>query len=236
MKNTVYGVGLSIVTFILLLIITTVSGRMMRETEIRETLASAVDNAVENAMESNVYTISNRSQFVSDVMENLAYQYHSTSEKVKIEVNKADHNKGILFIKATAYYKNPIGNTYHAGEFPETVSESQTYAAIFSAPEETTRIYNITLRGKSEMTVNEKQKLSIVTEPADVDVAVKEYKSYNEAVATVSSNGTVTAKKAGTANITITHKNGVAIQRMSVLQKSGCIYHLLQTDIQRCIY
>lgn len=111
MKNAVYGVGLSIVTFILLLIITTVSGRMMRETEIRETLASAVDNAVENAIESNVYTISSRSQFVSDVMENLAYQYHSTSEKVKIEVNKADHNKGILFIKATAYYKNPIGNT-----------------------------------------------------------------------------------------------------------------------------
>lgn len=111
MKNVVYGFGLSIIVFFLLLIITTTSSRMMRENEIRESLANAVDNAVENCMETNTYEISDRKQFISDVMENLAYQYHSTSEKVRIAVSKADNEKGLLFIKATAFYKNPIGNT-----------------------------------------------------------------------------------------------------------------------------
>lgn len=109
MKNIVYGAGLSILTAILLLLITTVSGRMMRETEIRETLASAVDNAVENAMETNTYAINDRKQFVSDVMENLVLQYHSKSESVKVAVNSADCEKGQLFITATASYKNPVG-------------------------------------------------------------------------------------------------------------------------------
>ncbi|MGN0414434.1 MAG: leucine-rich repeat protein [Agathobacter sp.] len=111
MKNIVYGVGLSILTAILLMIITTTSGRMMRESEIRETLSNAVDNAVENAMETNTYQVNDRKQFVSDVMQNLALQYHSDSEKIKIAVNNADCEKGSLFITATAYYKNPIGNT-----------------------------------------------------------------------------------------------------------------------------
>lgn len=110
MKNIIYGVGLSILTFILLLTTTTISGRMMRETELRETLANAVDNAVENAVETNTYQVDDRKKFVSDVMENLALQYHSKSEKVKIAVNSADCRKGTLFITATAYYKNPIGN------------------------------------------------------------------------------------------------------------------------------
>lgn len=111
MKNLIYGLGLSVITLILLLIITTTSSRMMRETEIRETLANAVDNAVENVMETNTYDVDDRKEFVSDVMENLALQYHSTSEKVRISVNSADCEEGVLFIKATAFYKNPIGNT-----------------------------------------------------------------------------------------------------------------------------
>lgn len=111
MKNIAYAFGLSVIVLLLLLIITTISGRMMRETEIRETLASAVDNAVENAMETNTYEINDRKQFISDVMENLAIQYHSKSETVKISINGADKTKGMLGLTATAYYKNPIGNT-----------------------------------------------------------------------------------------------------------------------------
>ena len=110
MKNVVYGFGMSVISFLILMIILTTSGRMMRENEIRESLANAVDNAVENCMETNTYEISDRKQFISDVMENLTYQYHSTSEKVRIAVSKADEKEGLLFIKATAYYKNPIGN------------------------------------------------------------------------------------------------------------------------------
>ena len=110
MKNVVYGFGMSLISFLILMIILTTSGRMMRENEIRESLANAVDNAVENCMETNTYEVSDRQQFVSDVMENLIYQYHSTSEKVRISVNKADEKEGLLFIKAAAFYRNPIGN------------------------------------------------------------------------------------------------------------------------------
>lgn len=141
MKNVVYGVGLSVIAFLLLLIITTTSSRMMREHELRESLANAVDNAVENCMETNTYEIGDREQFVSDVMQNLTYQYHSTSEKVRIAVSKADEKKGLLFIKATAFYKNPIGNTgsveYSKRCLYTTKSSDENYAINYMLDQDT---------------------------------------------------------------------------------------------------
>lgn len=144
MKNIIYGFGLSVLTVILLLIITTTSGRMMREAEIRESLANAVDNAVENAIETNTYSINDRDEFVSDVMQNLALQYHSTSEKVRVAVNSADCEKGTLFITATAFYKNPIGNTgsveYSKKSIYATknINEDHEYAITYMLDGETT--------------------------------------------------------------------------------------------------
>lgn len=141
MKNVVYGVGTSVIVFLLLLIITTTSSRMMRENELRESLANAVDNAVENCMETNTYDIGDREQFISDVMQNLTYQYHSTSEKVRIAVSKADEKKGLLFIKATAFYKNPIGNTgsveYSKKYLYATKESDENYAINYMLDQDT---------------------------------------------------------------------------------------------------
>lgn len=74
-------------------------------------------------------------------MQNLTYQYHSTSEKVRIAVSKADEKKGLLFIKATAFYKNPIGNTgsveYSKKYLYATKESDENYAINYMLDQDT---------------------------------------------------------------------------------------------------
>lgn len=163
MKNMAYAFGLSVIVLLLFLIITTISGRMMREAEIRETLASAVDNAVENAMETNTYEINDRKQFIADVMENLAIQYHSRSETVKISINGADRTKGMLGLTATAYYKNPVGNTgsveYSKNCIYSAKTADENFAINYMLDDET-RYRTYSARAKDEYPVPEDPSVS----------------------------------------------------------------------------
>ncbi len=94
MKNVVYGVGMSVIVFLLLLIITTTSSRLMRENELRESLANAVDNAVENCMETKMVTVERQ------------------NETVKVDEVK-DEETGEVVVPASVVYDSIIRQIAH---------------------------------------------------------------------------------------------------------------------------
>lgn len=134
MKHAIFGTVIFTISILIVIIVATISGRMMRKEEVNSTLTLALDQAVENVMMQHKYTIANEDEFISDVLEYLLYSYHSDSE-IEIKIAEADYEKGILSIKAVAHYTNINGTpgTYEAEKtviFEESV-DVKYYTATY---------------------------------------------------------------------------------------------------------
>ena len=113
MKHIIYGFGGTLLAIILIITTVTISGKMTRKKEITTSLTSALDQSIQTLKQTKKYTIQNKEEFVSDVLQNLLVTIENNSD-IKIEIMSADEEKGLLGIKVTEYYKNPnnsIGST-----------------------------------------------------------------------------------------------------------------------------
>lgn len=108
MKQTVFGMVSVMLLTLFLLILMTVYGRHLRQTETDHTLSEAVDTTMSNLLEQQLYTIESGDEFVADFLQSLLVQMNSTSD-VKVSVLAADEEKGILSVEVTETYKHPNG-------------------------------------------------------------------------------------------------------------------------------
>ncbi len=128
------------------------------------------------------------------------YQYSPSKGKYVLKKSV----KGTNTYKVTGLKK---GTSYKFKVRPYTKEEDGTviwgsYSSVYSV--KTTNGYSVELSGSSAtMYVGKTKQLKATTNPAGKSVT---WKSSNKSVATVSSTGKVTAKKAGTATITVTFK------------------------------
>lgn len=108
MKIVVRGIILTCIGAVVMLIIMTVAGRMNRSTEIKSNLSSVVEETVENMAVNPKYTINNPEEYVADMAEHLSGLLDTDSD-IKVEIEKADKERGILAVKVTEVFLHPNG-------------------------------------------------------------------------------------------------------------------------------
>jgi len=108
MKNTVLVITTTILGVLLLMIVMTVNGRMNRSMEIKSSLPSVVEEAVENLTLNPKYTVENTSTFVADLTEYLSVTVDAVSD-VRVDVLKVDKEKDVLSIRVTLSFNHPNG-------------------------------------------------------------------------------------------------------------------------------
>ncbi len=109
MKHLIYGLGGMGLVVVIIIIITTINGRMTRNEEMTSTLTTTLDQTVETLMQSGLYTIENKEEFISDIAQNILTTYENDAN-IEIQIMNADEKKGLLSIKVKEYYVNPNGN------------------------------------------------------------------------------------------------------------------------------
>ena len=146
MKNIAQGIVLTIITILFCVVTATIGSSQIREAKIKQILATAVDNAVEDAVNNGAYSIETRNEFVAEVLEELVDSYYTESEvtakgeeesatkkvenakdKLSVEIMEADADKGILSIRATVEYEK-------AGKRTGTVSYDRTCVLTDNVP------------------------------------------------------------------------------------------------------
>lgn len=86
----------------------TINGRMTRQNEIYSALTNSVDSAIENVANSKNYTIDNKNEFVTEVLQNLLVACEDDSD-YDIKLYSTDEEKGLITLKITQTYQNPNG-------------------------------------------------------------------------------------------------------------------------------
>lgn len=111
MKNTVMIIISAIIGAVTLAIILNVSGRMNRSMELQSCLPSVVEETLENMKisENRRYQIKSKSEFLSDLVENLAAVTDSDSE-IEVRVLRADIEKGLLSVRVSKKFHHTNGN------------------------------------------------------------------------------------------------------------------------------
>lgn len=109
MKNIVLLVTTIMVSILTFAIIMTNDGRMVRQAELDDTLSSAVEESIQNIMQSTNYEISEYDAFIADLVETMVVPFNSDSDIV-VKVMKVDMEKGMLSIRVEANYKHINGN------------------------------------------------------------------------------------------------------------------------------
>lgn len=110
MKNTVLVLFCMFPGVLTLILIMTIYGRINRSMELKSNLSSAMEEVVENVMNSKSYEIENEKEFVSDFVETLVYTIDTKSE-IQVDIFQCDQERGILSLAGTLYYKHPNGKS-----------------------------------------------------------------------------------------------------------------------------
>ena len=110
MKNIVGLIAAVFLGAITILSVMASTGRSSREAELTESLPPAVEEAVSQLMDTKSYDIADRKQFIMDLAECLSDLIDSDGE-IRIEVQNADLEKGLLSVRVTEIYKHPNGKT-----------------------------------------------------------------------------------------------------------------------------
>lgn len=108
MKSVFLAFGITICSFISIVIIMTLCGSNMRQNELYRAVDSALKDTVENQFDIKTYKVNNNDEFIADFMESLLVQINSDS-KVIVNVLDVDYQKGLLSVEVIEKYKHPIG-------------------------------------------------------------------------------------------------------------------------------
>ena len=108
MKNVIYGIMLTVIGILIVLIVITINGRMTRQKESTDALGQAVETTVENTMEQDNYTINDNKEFVADFLQNLLLQVENDSD-VEVNIAGIDYKKGLLSVNVVEHFTHPSG-------------------------------------------------------------------------------------------------------------------------------
>mgnify|MGYP002674779220 CR=1 FL=1 len=108
MRNVVMMAVSAILGVLSLIIVMSISGRSVRNMELKSNLSSLVEETVEEMIHSDKYGMDNVNLFIGDFIENLALVIDSDSE-LEVSVLQADKEKGILTVSVTEKFKYPNG-------------------------------------------------------------------------------------------------------------------------------
>lgn len=134
MKQVIWGVVSVITTILMIFIVMTINGKMTRKKDVTSSLSSVVNQAIDDVLTKNTYSIQDKNTFVADVLQELLATYSNDSD-IKIEIANADEEKGLLGIKVTETYKNPNGTikdfSYEKVVILETEEYNQSYELTY---------------------------------------------------------------------------------------------------------
>ena len=108
MKIVIRNIMLICAGAMVFLILMTMVGRTKRSVEIESNLSSVVEETVENMAVNPKYTIDNVDEYVADMTQYLADVLEADSD-IKIEIEKADKERGLLAVKVTERFLHPNG-------------------------------------------------------------------------------------------------------------------------------
>lgn len=106
MRKIIIGVTMTCFIVIGIVILMTLDGRNIRESEVYDSLTTAVESSMQTLMIDNTYTIQNTDEFVADFLEALMTQIESDSD-ISVNVIDVDVNKGLLSVEVVEEYTHP---------------------------------------------------------------------------------------------------------------------------------
>lgn len=132
MKNIIIGISTIFLGIILTFTVMSVNASMTVKNDATNALADSVEESVENCMEDKSYSIASKDEFVSDLVQNLSVGVENTSD-LKVDIVKADKEKGIMSIKVESTFLYPNGSKGTATT-EKTVIFEQNYKKRHTVP------------------------------------------------------------------------------------------------------
>ena len=125
MKNTIIGVGSTIMLIMIILIISTVYGRSARKSELELAMDYSMEQALNACVKTDGSAPGTDEQLAALFAESMTEQIHSNSA-LQIEVINVDVSKHLLSAKCTLFYNHLNGRTGSVS-LTKTVITEQVY-------------------------------------------------------------------------------------------------------------
>lgn len=126
MKKAAFGMACGLSALFVVVMMLTLYGRSVRQSEAEYMLAQAMDSSLSGVMQGKNRAIKDNEDFVADFLKALLIQANSDSD-ITVSVLHADYKQGILSVEITEKFRHPNGN-------PGSVSKIRT--VIFDRTEE----------------------------------------------------------------------------------------------------
>lgn len=140
MRKVMFGLSLSVIVVITILIVISMDSRSIRTQEIENGLSQAMESSVNSLLLKDSYSITDRDKFIADLLQSLLLQIDSDSD-ITVNILNCDIDKGIITVEATENYYYPNGNIGTVSsiktvilEQPHTVAaqvEAEMYTIVF---------------------------------------------------------------------------------------------------------
>ena len=108
MKNVFLGSVITMCGVLFLVIVMTLSGKQLRENELRDAVDNALISTVENQFDEKSYDVNNTDEFIADFMQALLVQINSDCS-IEIRILNVDQEKGLLSVEVIEHFYHPIG-------------------------------------------------------------------------------------------------------------------------------
>lgn len=111
MKNVATMIVNIFLGVMLLLIVSTITGRVNKSTEIESNLSSVSEETVENMSVVKKYDVRNNIEVQADFVENMIERIDGKVSEIKVETKKVDLERGLFAVKVTEKFQHPNGKT-----------------------------------------------------------------------------------------------------------------------------
>ena len=160
MKNIIYGIVMAVLGVLIVLVLLTINGKMTRQAELDDSLASAVENALDNCLNRKNYEITNDKEFIADFNQELLTQIENDAD-IEVQLTKVDKDKGVLGIRVKETFENP-----------NKKESEQTYeTSVYLDKDRMNNYYNIVFRDSNGDIIsrNKIKDSNVITAPAMPD-------------------------------------------------------------------
>ena len=148
MRTFMHGIVMIAIGIFVVLSIYTVMVSINMKKQLTNAMSTAVDAAVEQAMEGCGYTLSDIEEFKYEFMQDLCIQSGGDGE-MKVEFNHVDYDEGLMAVTVTKEFKYPVKTTGHITYsklviFEEEVVDDNLYTVTFMSEDgELVRAYKV---------------------------------------------------------------------------------------------
>lgn len=108
MKQTVFGVILTMIFVLILACNLTVTGRSVRQNELNQALNHAVEQTVGELLKEDAPPLGSEEELAADLAEGILTKIESDGE-IQIDIFQCDASNGVLSVRATAHYRHVNG-------------------------------------------------------------------------------------------------------------------------------